>query len=270
MQQTDGACWRLIDTPPAPGAWNMAVDEALAATVAAGGEPVLRFYRWSPPCLSLGRNQPARGRYDLQALDARGIDVVRRPTGGRAVLHHRELTYAVAAPQALFGGPRQAYAAINRALVAGLVRLGVPAAQQPAGAERAPVPSVSPCFAQPVEGEVVAAGRKLVGSAQRRLGEIILQHGSLPLHDDQSAVAALVIGATDGDVADGGAAEAPATLVGVLGREPDWDELTRALADGFERTLGIRFRACGLTQAEAEGAAQGAARYAGAAWTWHQ
>jgi lipoate-protein ligase A len=270
MQQTDGACWRLIDTPPAPGAWNMAVDEALAATVAAGGEPVLRFYRWSPPCLSLGRNQPARNRYDLQALDVRGIDVVRRPTGGRAVLHHRELTYAVAAPQALFGGPRQTYAAINRALVAGLLRLGVAAAQQPAGAGRAPVPSVSPCFAQPVEGEVVAAGRKLVGSAQRRLGETILQHGSLPLHDDQSAVAALVIGAADGGGADGGAADAPATLVDVLGREPEWSELTRALSGGFEQTLGIRFRADGLTSAEAAGAAEGAARYADAAWTWHQ
>jgi lipoyl(octanoyl) transferase len=265
MQQTDGAYWRLIDTPPAPGAWNMAADEALAATVAEGGAPVLRFYRWSPPCLSLGRNQPARGRYDRDELAARGIDVVRRPTGGRAVLHHRELTYAVAAPQALFGGPRQAYAAINRALVAGLCRLGVPAAQQPAGAGRAPVPSLAPCFAEPVEGEVVAAGRKLVGSAQRRLGEVILQHGSLPLHDDQSAVAALVIGSPGDDAAD-----APATLAEVLGREPGWNELTRALAGGFAAALGIRFRADGLTRDEADAAEEGAGRYAGAAWTWHQ
>ncbi|HET7233098.1 MAG TPA: lipoate--protein ligase family protein [Longimicrobium sp.] len=276
MLQTDGACWRLIDTPPAPGAWNMAADEALAATVAEGGEPVLRFYRWSPPCLSLGRNQPARGRYDLEALAARGIDVVRRPTGGRAVLHHRELTYTVAAPQALLGGPRRAYGAINRALVVGLRRLGVPAAQQPAGEGRAPAPSLAPCFAEPVEGEVVAGGRKLVGSAQRRLGEVILQHGSLPMHDDQSAVAAFVLPASadessarsmDGRDADG---DAPATLVGVLGREPGWDELTSALAEGFAETFGIRFRAGGLTDHEAERAAEGARRYAGPAWTWHQ
>src|SRR5215213_2662474 len=104
--------WRLLDTPPAPGAWNMAVDEALAESVRRGGAPVLRVYRWSPPCLSLGRNQPARGRYRLDALAARGIDVVRRPTGGRAVLHDRELTYAAALPEALFGGPRPAYAAV--------------------------------------------------------------------------------------------------------------------------------------------------------------
>src|SRR4028119_1470164 len=100
-----GRRWRLIDTPPAPGAWNMAVDEALAESVRQGGLPVLRLYRWSPRCLSLGRNQPARGRYDTAALAARGIDVVRRPTGGRAVLHDRELAYCAAVPQALLRGP---------------------------------------------------------------------------------------------------------------------------------------------------------------------
>jgi lipoate-protein ligase A len=264
MLQTDGAAWRLVDTAPAPGAWNMAVDEALAAGVAAGGPPVLRVYRWNPPCLSLGRNQPACGRYDLEALAARGIAVVRRATGGRAVLHHRELTYTVAAPEALLGGPRRAYAAINAALVAGLRALGVDAAQQPAGPGRAPVPSLSPCFAEPVEGEVVAGGRKLVGSAQRRLGDVILQHGSLPLHDDQSSVAGLLIGGGDVDSAD-----APATLAGVLGREPVWDELVAALAEGFARTFGVRLRADGLTDDERAHAAHGAERFGDAAWTWH-
>jgi lipoyl(octanoyl) transferase len=91
--------WRLLDTPPAPGAWNMAVDEALAESVRAGGAPVLRFYRWSPACLSLGRNQPADG-YDRDRIRRRGVEVVRRPTGGRAVLHHRELTYSVAVARA--------------------------------------------------------------------------------------------------------------------------------------------------------------------------
>jgi lipoyl(octanoyl) transferase len=200
--------------------------------------------------------------------------VVRRPTGGRAVLHHRELTYTVAVPQSLLGGPRQAYAAINRALVVGLRRLGVPAAQQPGGGGRAPAPSLAPCFAEPVEDEVVAAGKKLVGSAQRRLGEVILQHGSLPLHDDQSAVAAFVLAAPDAPpqahFADASPADAPATLAGVLGREPEWSELTAALARGFTETFGVRLRADGLGARELERAAEGAARYAGAAWTWHQ
>jgi len=256
--------WRLIDTAPAPGAWNMAVDEALAASVAAGGDPVLRFYRWEPACLSLGRNQPARGRYDLEALAAAGIDVVRRPTGGRAVLHRRELTYSVAAPEAMFGGPRQAYAAINRALVAGLRRLGAAAELQPPGG-RAPPPSLAPCFAEPVEGEVVAGGRKLVGSAQRRLGGTLLQHGSLPLHDDQSLVATFVVG---GDPA---AAEAPpAALVEVLGREPAWPELTAALAAGWEDALGAVLAPSELSAEEREAAGAAMERYAGPAWTWHQ
>ena len=257
--------WRLIDTPPAPGAWNMAVDEALAATVAGGGAPVLRFYRWEPACLSLGRNQPARGRYDLDALAAAGVDVVRRPTGGRAVLHRRELTYSVAAPAALLGAPRHAYAAINRALVAGLRRLGAAASLQPSTGARAPLPSLAPCFAEPVEGEVVAAGRKLVGSAQCVLGSVLLQHGSLPLHDDQSAVAALLA------VPDTSAAEAPpATLSGVLRREPAWEELTAALAAGWEETLDAVLAPDALTDAELDAARAGAERYAAPAWTWHQ
>jgi lipoate-protein ligase A len=257
--------WRLIDTPPAPGAWNMAVDEALAASVADGGAPVLRFYRWEPACLSLGRNQPARGRYDLAALAAAGIDVVRRPTGGRAVLHRRELTYSAAAPVALLGSQRQAYAAINRALVAGLRRLGAGVSLQPATTARAPLPSLAPCFAEPVEGEVVAGGRKLVGSAQRLLGSVLLQHGSLPLHDDQGAVAALLVDP------DPSAVEAPpATLAEVLSREPAWEELTAALAAGWEESLGAALSAGGLTGAERATACEAARRYAAPAWTWHQ
>lgn len=272
MQQNEGAGdWRLIDTPPAPGAWNMGVDEALAASVAAGGAPVLRFYRWSPASLSLGRNQPARGRYDLLALAGRGIDVVRRPTGGRAVLHARELTYSVAVPAALLGGPRTAYAAVNRALVAGLRRLGIAATLQPASPVRAPVPSLAPCFAEPVEGEVVACGRKLVGSAQRAIGEVILQHGSLPIHDDQSAVAALVVSSAEApDAAELADAGPPATLVSVLGREPGWDELTAALAAGWGEALGVTLWRDVLTPDERARAADAARRYADAAWTWHR
>ncbi|MFW6206236.1 MAG: lipoate--protein ligase family protein, partial [Gemmatimonadota bacterium] len=110
---------------PADGATNMAVDAALLESVQAGAPPVLRLYRWSPACLSFGRNQPARGRYDRDLAEDRGIDFVRRPTGGQAVLHDDELTYAVIAPVAVIGKPRTAYAAINRALVAALRELGV-------------------------------------------------------------------------------------------------------------------------------------------------
>jgi lipoate-protein ligase A len=259
-----GTPWRLLDTPPAPGAWNMAVDEALAESVRAGGPPVLRVYRWSPACLSLGRNQPSGG-YDRDEIRRRGLDVVRRPTGGRAVLHHRELTYSVATREGALGGPRQSYAALNRALVAGLARLGVPARLQPAGAERAPLPSLAPCFEQPVEGEVTAEGRKLVGSAQRMDRGVMLQHGSLPIHDDQSAVAGLLRGD-----AQGAPPEPPATLAELLGAEPAWDRLVDALAAGWEEALCVRLERSGLTGEELRWAEGNRARYEDPAWTWHR
>lgn len=256
--------WRLLDTPPATGAWNMAVDEALADSVRDGGPPVLRVYRWSPPCLSLGRNQPSEG-YDRVAIRARGLDVVRRATGGRAVLHHRELTYSVAAREDALGTLRQAYAAINRALVAGLRRLRVDARLHPAGPDRAPVPSLAPCFEQPVEGEVTAGGRKLVGSAQRRERGVMLQHGSLPIHDDQSTVPALMLPGRA--VA---AADAPATLAALLGRDPGWDELVDALAEGWAETFGGTLERGGLSPAEEERARAHRVRYEDPAWTWHR
>ncbi|MBV9775047.1 MAG: lipoate--protein ligase family protein [Gemmatimonadetes bacterium] len=256
--------WRLLDTPPAPGAWNMAVDAALMASVRDGALPSLRFYRWDPPCLSLGRNQPARDRYDLDALRARGFDVVRRPTGGRAVLHHHELTYSVVVPEGVLGSPRECYAAINRALVAGLRRLGVPARLQPRTGARAPVPSLAPCFQEPVEGEVVVGARKLVGSAQWRERGVVLQHGSLLLADDQGEVGRLAREALPGD------GEAPTSLAELCEPVPAWERIVEALAAGWEEATATRLHPGGLTADERERAAELARRYADPAWTWHQ
>ena len=158
--------WRVLLTEPADGPWNMAVDEALLASVQNGAAPVLRLYRWSPACLSFGRNQAAAGIYEPQRLRTAGIDVVRRPTGGLAVLHDQELTYAVVAPAGLLGGPRATYVTINAVLVAALASVGAPAAL--AGGSHAARPaSLEPCFQAPSAGEVVAGDAKLVGSAQR-------------------------------------------------------------------------------------------------------
>jgi lipoyl(octanoyl) transferase len=255
--------WRLVDTAPAPGAWNMALDEALAASVRAGGAPVLRFYRWEPACLSLGRNQPADG-YDPDALQRAGIHVVRRPTGGRAVLHDRELTYAVAVADGALGTPRDAYRAINGALVAGLRALGADVALHAGGEARAPRPSLEPCFAVPVADEVVAAGAKLVGSAQRRSGGVLLQHGSLPIHADAGDLGALL---REPWTAPG--SPSPATLAGVLGRVPAWAELTAAIAGGWRSTLGVELDADAPTDDELRSAAGLRPGFEDAAWTWH-
>src|SRR3982074_669972 len=131
---TSDAAWRLLLDPPAPGAWNMAVDEVLLDGVAAGTTPpTLRFYEWMPPCLSLGYFQPF-DVVDIDGCRALGIEVVRRPTGGRAILHDRELTYSVALPASLLGhdgGVLPTYYRLSLALQDGLCRLGVPATLAP-------------------------------------------------------------------------------------------------------------------------------------------
>lgn len=257
--------WRLIDTPPATGAFNMALDAALMESVLAGGEPVVRFYRWSPPCLSLGRNQPAAGLYDEGALRARGIDVVRRPTGGRAVLHDRELTYSVVMPDGTLGSPRTAYATINRALVVGLRALGVDAALKGASAARAAAPSIAPCFREPAEGEVVVAGRKLVGSAQYRESGVTLQHGSLLLEGDQDPVVELLLEPSIPVPAD-----RPATLSEVLSPLPPWEALVAALADGWGEVVGGSLTASDPATAETKRAERLAEDFSAADWTWRR
>src|SRR5687767_6811745 len=104
---TGAARWRTLVSRPADGAANMATDEALLERARTSGECVMRLYEWARPTLSLGRNQAARGHYDLDRARALGVDFVRRPTGGRAVLHHRELTYSVTGPASQLGSLRE-------------------------------------------------------------------------------------------------------------------------------------------------------------------
>jgi lipoyl(octanoyl) transferase len=241
----------------------MAVDEALVEAVREGAPPTLRFYRWAPACLSLGRNQPAAGRYDPEAIAALGLDVVRRPTGGRAVLHDRELTYSVVVPDGLLGPARAAYSTLNAGLAAGLRRLGVPASLHPGGVSRSPVPSLAPCFREPAAGEVVAGGRKLVGSAQYSEGGVTLQHGSLLLADDQGTVRSLLREPAP-------EADAPAVLERFLSPLPSWETLTASLAAGLVEVTGAELEPGGLSDAEEARAAALRARYADVAWTWRR
>ena len=165
--------WRLAVEPHGRrGAENMAIDAALLEGADGTDDAYLRLYRFNPPCLSLGRNEAA-GSYDRAAIARLGVDVVRRPTGGGAVWHEHEVTYAVAAPIAAFGGLREAYHAIHTRLASALRSLGADATlalgHRPPAPSRAPE-GAGPCFAVPVGGEVLVRGRKLVGSAQVRRG----------------------------------------------------------------------------------------------------
>jgi lipoyl(octanoyl) transferase len=256
----------------------MGIDHALLAAVQHGAGPVLRLYRWQPACLSFGRNQHTLGIYDAERLRAAGVDVVRRPTGGLAVLHDDELTYAVVAPADALGGPKAAYLRINRALVAGLAALGVPAAI--ASAAGGPDPrhdAASPCFQAPAEGEVIAAGRKLVGSAQRCERRVILQHGSILLDGSQEDVLDYLAASrasrdTVGLQSPIGAPAAPGatTLRELLGRAPAAAAVASAIATGFEKEFGTRLALSGLSVVEAAESARLSGFYEETGWTWRR
>jgi lipoyl(octanoyl) transferase len=177
--------WTFIDSGEQTGASSMALDESLARALASGeGTPSLRLYRWSPWAISLGYNQSA-GEIDAERCARDGVDIVRRPTGGRAILHAEELTYSVVM-QAGRKSVLQVYNEISTALVRGLALYGVDVSlqkSQPDFAREYRSSSSIPCFASSARYEIEWRSRKLVGSAQRRFsgtgGDVVLQHGSI-------------------------------------------------------------------------------------------
>jgi lipoate-protein ligase A len=253
--------WRLFLTGPATGAENMALDEALMARARTTGEWVLRVYSWSAPTLSLGRNQGARDAYDVATLADAGIAVVRRPTGGRAVLHDREVTYSVTGPVDGAGALQESYRRINRLLLDGLRSLGV--AVDVATTARAPKPDLSPCFERPSSGELTAGGRKLAGSAQWREHGALLQHGSILVDGDQAPVATLLRQPT-------APPPRPATLRALLGREPTVADVSAALFDAVRRHEDPDARALESDTTLLGAATQLRSRYDDAAWTWRR
>ncbi len=211
-----------LDAAGRSGAENMAIDAGLLAEAARAGRAFLRLYRFDPPCLSLGRNE-STAHYDHAAIARRGLDVVRRPTGGRAVWHEHDVTYAVAAPIATFGGLRAAYHAIHARLAAALQSLGAAAALAPDRARSPHRPSS--CFAAPVGGEVLVGERKLVGSAQVREGRAFLQHGSILLAGSQEVVRSVS--------REPGTESGETTLAAVLGRPVTFEEVADAVIEAF-------------------------------------
>ena len=239
----------------------MAVDQALLDLAAGEGRAFLRLYRWEPHCLSFGRNEPARKRYDRAAIAALGIDTVRRPTGGRAVWHAEELTYAVAAPIDTFGTLAQTYRRIHETLATALRSLGFPAdlASPPA---RASALHAGACFASPAGGEVVLGGKKVVGSAQLREGGAFLQHGSILLDGSQQLVGDITLGAppADGSVA----------LSAVRGAPVTFDEVAAAVAKAAQPWAGEWDEVGADPTSPSDAAPRHAERFQNAEWTWRR
>lgn len=176
---------RLISDPPMKGSLNMAVDEAIQMACAQGRSgATLRFYQWDPACLSLGFFQDAKKEVSPEGLRETGMDLVRRSTGGKAVLHDNELTYSVTIPEKDFPGSiLETYRRISLALVEGLRTLGLPAemvALEHGVTSRDARFRQAACFTAPSWYEVTVDDMKVIGSAQHRRDGIILQHGSIP------------------------------------------------------------------------------------------
>jgi len=233
--------WNFLDSGADNGIVNMSKDEHLLAQAQAGEAlPVLRFYGWDPPTVSLGRFQKVETAINAEACKRRGVDIVQRVTGGRAVLHHQELTYSIVArvddplfPSDVLG----TYKIVATGLLAGLKNLGIPAEMVARGGRHAALvkkDSKNPaCFSSPSWYEIVVTGRKIIGSAQRRLSRAFLQHGSILLDYDAGLEAELISGTGAGDMV--------TCIQREHGREIPLSEVKQAFLKGFAEALRIEF-----------------------------
>lgn len=271
------AQWRLIVNPkPVSGPLNMAIDEAIFELNDAGSAamPTLRLYAWYPPCLSLGISQPVSD-IDLAALAARGWDLVRRPTGGRAILHADELTYSVIGSThepRLAGSVLESYRRLAQALLYTLQTLGLQVDIKESGPTSKQPLSSAVCFEVPSNYEITSGGKKILGSAQARRKNNLLQHGSLPLTGNLTRITESLKfeDETLRRVAAQRLLQHAVTVEMVLGKPVHWEQAARAMIQGFEKTLNIGLVTSDLTPQERELADKlYREKYSSRQWTHH-
>jgi lipoyl(octanoyl) transferase len=241
----------------------MAVDEFLFTRASKEGRTSLRFYQWIRPTASLGYAQDAARAADLDFCRANGIDVVRRMTGGKVVLHHRELTYSLASSdtETFTSTLRESYKLISLALVAGLERMGLAGRLAPQSPP-AYVKKMMPCFAFPARDEIEIGGRKIVGSAQKRTGASFIQHGSVPLEKDEDLLRA--VAKSEGE--DQGIRMT--CLSEALGRPVPFDWAASRFAEGFAGHFGVFLEPLALSEDEDREISRiESERYGSDAWT---
>lgn len=249
----------------------MGLDEAILESVIQGVSlPTLRLYAWRPPCLSLGVAQLASD-VNEEGLRKMGWDLVRRPSGGKAILHDEELTYAVLAPSSeprLAGSIVESYHNLSRALIRGLALLGL--APEAKALESPGRPQGAVCFEVPSEYEIIVRDRKLVGSAQLRRKGAVLQHGSIPLKGDLGRI---ILGLRRDPLGDEGAADRvrrrAITVSEALERDVAWEAAAKAVAQGFAEALALTWVDESLTSEErARAASLSEGKYRARAWTY--
>jgi lipoate-protein ligase A len=246
--------WRLLLTSPARGAWNMAVDESILEHIGRGeAPPTLRLYAWEPPCLSVGHAQPFSD-VDMNRVKERGWEVVRRATGGRAILHTDELTYSVIAPAhepRVEGSVLESYSRLAQALLLAVKNLELPV-ELKEGKENGNGSNNPVCFEVPSTYEITVNGKKLIGSAQARKKEGVLQHGSLPLTGDLSRICQALVfeNETAREAASKRLLERATTVESALGRAVGWETAAQTFVGAFEAQLGLSFERGELSESE--------------------
>jgi lipoate-protein ligase A len=250
--------WRLLLSPPAQGAWNMSVDEAILENAGRGEvPPTLRLYSWSPPCLSLGYAQSIDDVY-IDNLQKKSWEIVRRPTGGKAILHTDELTYSICGPDnepRLKGSVLESYQRLSLALLDGLNRMGIRADAAEKSKGQFEEDTENPvCFEVPSNYEITVAGKKIIGSAQARRKSGVLQHGSLPLFGDLARILQVLNFKNEQlrEQAEKRLSENAATVETVLGYKGDWWLACQAFRKAFQEILSLKLIPGKLTQTEGQ------------------
>jgi len=253
--------WRLIINAPAEGAWNMAVDEAILESTAAFQQPTtLRLYAWDPACLSLGQAQTVSD-VDLVRLKAHGWQLVRRPTGGKAILHVDELTYCICASKHdphVQGSVLESYRHLSQGLMRAMQVIGLQVHSEPhkSASERNTAKPI--CFEVPSDYEITLSGKKIIGSAQARKKDGVLQHGAIPLYGDITRITQVLSYPTQDERMHAAAfmKERAAALDTFITNKITWKAMAHAFLCGFEDALGVKMVIGRLSDGERERAKQ--------------
>jgi lipoate-protein ligase A len=257
--------WDLIvDSDPGEGSWNMAVDEFLFQSIdAEKPQTILRFYSWKRPTVSVGYSQNAAGIIDLDFCRGHGIDIVRRTTGGKLVLHHEEVTYSLVSTDNEIFPPTvtDSYRKVSEALMVGLRAMGL----EPHLAKLPPDEYVRGhrlCFSYPARNEVEVNGKKIIGSAQKRTGSKFIQHGLIPLQNSEKLLSSVALFKGKEDIR-------MISLSQALGKEADFDRTVPILCAGISEYFDVDLNRRRLTQEEKLGIRQiQRKRYASPDWTY--
>lgn len=254
----------IIEDKPNSGSWNMAVDEALFNYVQRKkGISILRFYRWENPTLSIGYHQRVKEVADLNFLNVKGIPLVRRITGGKAVLHDDEITYSFSSSNPLFienKSVMESFSLIASALVEGLKILGIPAYLSSRKKERLYRTNL-PCFSYPTGNEILVQEKKLIGSAQKRTKDSLLQHGSIPITMDITTLSKATL--TSPENLNGNII----TLKELL-ENTDFAEITNSLKEGFSRYFNCNFKPFDLMEIKDEAEKIEMEKYCNKSWNF--